>query len=228
MDDKYIFCTKCGNKCLDGDSFCGKCGTKLYDIIEDSVSGEVENEEYQQEAINITLNCIGKKIIINSDNIIINKLVGKNVEIPVNSITGIRYEEGSLKKNGTLCIRWHGKKEIEDSSTFYYSNNDIVEEIVKGINEKIQNPDRPLRIINRDKIGLLKQVSMGVRNDKGFNEKAKLEELERQGIPYCPKCHSTSLSANKRGWKLSSGLIGSSKVLVTCLNCGHQFKPGKK
>lgn len=43
----------------------------------------------------------------------------------------------------------------------------------------------------------------------------------------CPKCGSTQLSANKKGWTMTTGLIGSSNVLITCLKCGKQFKPGK-
>lgn len=58
----------------------------------------------------------------------------------------------------------------------------------------------------------------------------------------CPKCGSTQLSANKKGVGLGkaavgaiavgplglvAGGIGKNKVLITCLNCGKQFKPGK-
>jgi predicted nucleic-acid-binding Zn-ribbon protein len=57
----------------------------------------------------------------------------------------------------------------------------------------------------------------------------------------CPKCQSTQLSANKKGFSagkaaagailtggigLAAGAIGSNKILITCLNCGHEFKPG--
>lgn len=63
-----------------------------------------------------------------------------------------------------------------------------------------------------------------------------------QGVACCPKCGSASLSANKKGFGigkavigrstignigLTAGNIGAKKVLVTCLNCGKQFKPGK-
>lgn len=58
--------------------------------------------------------------------------------------------------------------------------------------------------------------------------KAKLAKLDEEGTPYCPKCYSTSLSANKRGWKWTTGLIGSGKILITCMKCGHRFKPGKR
>lgn len=59
---------------------------------------------------------------------------------------------------------------------------------------------------------------------------------------HCPKCNSTSLTTNKKGFSgknavagavltggigLLAGTIGSNKVLITCLNCGKQFKPGE-
>lgn len=74
-------------------------------------------------------------------------------------------------------------------------------------------------------------------------EKERVRQMDRDGIVYCPKCHSTSLSANKKGFGvgkaivgagllgpfgLTAGNLGSGKVKVTCLNCGHQFKPGRK
>jgi hypothetical protein len=43
----------------------------------------------------------------------------------------------------------------------------------------------------------------------------------------CPKCQSTSVHAGKRGWKMTTGFLGSSKIIITCLQCGHKFKPGK-
>ena len=58
----------------------------------------------------------------------------------------------------------------------------------------------------------------------------------------CPKCKSNQLSANKKGFSfknalfggvltggvgLIAGTIGSSKVRITCLNCGKVFKPGE-
>lgn len=81
-------------------------------------------------------------------------------------------------------------------------------------------------------------------------EKKRLTDLDAQGIPYCPKCHSTSLSANKKGFGIgkavvggltgaalagpvgllgaTAGNIGAKKVRVTCLKCGHEFWAGGK
>ena len=55
----------------------------------------------------------------------------------------------------------------------------------------------------------------------------------------CPKCGSTQLTATKKGFELAIGSIftggtglfdesfGSGKVELTCLKCGHSWKPGK-
>ena len=81
------------------------------------------------------------------------------------------------------------------------------------------------------------------------NKKAKLEEkehinqLDKEHIPYCPKCHSTSLQYLEHRKKLSIGRAvvggalagGAGAVLggltskkykgkIKCLNCGHTRK----
>lgn len=58
----------------------------------------------------------------------------------------------------------------------------------------------------------------------------------------CPKCGSNQLTANKNGFSgkkaiagavltggigLLAGTIGSKKIVITCLGCGYQFKPGE-
>ena len=65
--------------------------------------------------------------------------------------------------------------------------------------------------------------------------------MENQKPICCPKCGSNQLTSNKKGFSggkavaglvltggvgLLAGTIGSNKVLITCLNCGNQFKPG--
>ncbi len=58
----------------------------------------------------------------------------------------------------------------------------------------------------------------------------------------CPKCRSTQISANKKGFsggKAVAGVIlvggigalagtsGSNKIKITCLSCGYTFEPGQ-
>lgn len=73
-------------------------------------------------------------------------------------------------------------------------------------------------------------------------ENERLKELDKQHITYCPKCHSTQITAQKKGFGLLKGAagiaiagpcgilaagIGKNKIILTCMNCGYQFKPGK-
>src|ERR1019366_2699786 len=42
----------------------------------------------------------------------------------------------------------------------------------------------------------------------------------------CPRCGSDQVHAEKRGWRWTTGFIGSGKILITCLRCGNRFEPG--
>lgn len=69
--------------------------------------------------------------------------------------------------------------------------------------------------------------------------KQRIASNKQEGVACCPKCGSTSLSANKKGFGIGkavvgaaltggiglvAGNIGAKKVWVTCLNCGHRWK----
>lgn len=78
---------------------------------------------------------------------------------------------------------------------------------------------------------------------KKDDRKEKIAELDASGQVYCPKCLSTSISGDKKGFGigkavigaaafggigLTAGNIGSKKAICTCLKCGYQWKAGKK
>ena len=59
----------------------------------------------------------------------------------------------------------------------------------------------------------------------------------------CPQCGSAQITGTKKGYSggkavggalilgpfgLLAGLHGSKKIMITCLNCGHQWEAGKK
>jgi len=60
----------------------------------------------------------------------------------------------------------------------------------------------------------------------------------------CPKCGSTNVHADKKGFSTGkavvgtlvgnpvvgaiAGTLGSNKIIMTCLNCGYNFKPGEQ
>jgi tellurium resistance protein TerD len=80
--------------------------------------------------------------------------------------------------------------------------------------------------------------------------KQKIEENERldklglneDDLIRCPKCGSTQITSGNKGFSvgkavvgdivagpvgLVAGAIGSKKTIITCLNCGHEWKAGK-
>lgn len=80
-------------------------------------------------------------------------------------------------------------------------------------------------------------ISVAYIYSKSEGEKAtnkKQEELRKKNqenaklndVVKCPKCLSTQVSANKRGYTLTTGLFNSQDVYVTCLQCGHRWKAG--
>jgi len=70
-------------------------------------------------------------------------------------------------------------------------------------------------------------------------KKQHIKDMDDQGIPYCPKCLSTSLSAQKKGVSVAKGLagaailplgilaggIGRNNIELHCLKCGNKFRP---
>lgn len=81
-------------------------------------------------------------------------------------------------------------------------------------------------------------------------EAAKIRDIEskrrmheNEGVVCCPKCASISLNSSKEGFNIGNALFatamfgeiglvagnaGAKDVKITCLNCGHKFKPGDK
>lgn len=88
-----------------------------------------------------------------------------------------------------------------------------------------------------------RETKQAENRKKSREDGIKRKEQEKNN-PTCPKCGSTALSANKKGFGLGKavagglitggavgllgGFIGSNKVEVTCINCGHKFIAGKK
>lgn len=82
-----------------------------------------------------------------------------------------------------------------------------------------------------------------IHKEETKTKRERIAENKRNGVACCPKCGSTSLSANKKGFGIGKAVIGAAitapiagpiglvagnagakKVWVTCLNCGHRWK----
>lgn len=78
------------------------------------------------------------------------------------------------------------------------------------------------------------------RNEEpGICDEIASTPIEEEPIR-CPRCQSTKLTANQKGYGLGKGVagglllgsvgllggfIGSKKIVITCLKCGYQWKP---
>lgn len=47
------------------------------------------------------------------------------------------------------------------------------------------------------------------------------------GVIRCPRCGSTSITTGQRGYKLSTGFLGSNKTVNRCAKCGHKWEPSR-
>ena len=216
----------------------------MYTKIDIYVNGGMYMED-------ILINGVGKKITINNDIVKISKTIGKDKEIPLTEITNIDFEKGTMSKNGTITIEWNNinGKLSEESIIFRYSNNDIVEEIVKAIVRYLEEPEKGLVINKKEKISFFQQVNIEAKNevkiklDLKNEEKERLAKIKREKIPYCPKCKSTNLTTTNKKLSVGRAVVGgallggvgavlggltSKKVDLLCMNCGRKFKPGKK
>ena len=57
--------------------------------------------------------------------------------------------------------------------------------------------------------------------------KTRYSNVYEEKIPTCPRCGSTYITAGARGVNMTWGLIGASKTVNRCANCGHTWKPRK-
>ena len=77
------------------------------------------------------------------------------------------------------------------------------------------------------------------RQTEQQRQQLQLQQKQYDKMMKCPRCGSTSLSGNKKGYGIGKGVvgaailgplgliagnIGSGKVIITCMKCGHKFK----
>ena len=95
-------------------------------------------------------------------------------------------------------------------------------------------------------MGFKEWFKEGMQENKARLEAEAMEhikrkaELDAQGVVYCPKCLSTSISPQKKGFSvgkalvggaltggigLLAGAIGSNKIDLYCMKCGNKFRP---
>jgi len=84
-----------------------------------------------------------------------------------------------------------------------------------------------------------KELEEARRHTEQHDRELRLQKKQFDSMMKCPRCGSTSLSGNKKGYGIGKGLVGaavfgpiglvagnlgSKKVIITCMKCGHKFK----
>lgn len=99
--------------------------------------------------------------------------------------------------------------------------------------------EKPREVLIKD-IPTLEKKLVELNLFTGNTQKIDINKVTTE--VHCPKCGSVSVTAQKRGFSVPNaivgavftlgigalaGSIGKNKINITCLSCGHQFKPGQ-
>lgn len=263
-----MFCPNCGNDCGDA-NFCSNCGHDLRRAVNQdglSVSRTHETNRVEHKVIEYPEPPIGRYnnhdhdyIEIKRDSVFIYK---KNFlqkptshEIPFSEIRCVTHGDlgflgGFLsvrdKKNQSPPLLTDRNAYIDETSLSFsrYQSSDFRKvydflKVCADLNSPSGIQDNPY---SGDPDTVRRNIEYSM-NSKRAERKAKIAELDASGQVYCPRCLSTSVTANQKGFGfvrgalgasvgldvgLIAGGIGSKKVICTCLKCGYKWKPGKK
>lgn len=143
--------------------------------------------------------------------------------ISYNQLVTVYFREGTRGRSGSLTVRWLGNQYLPlpvnenrvDITSVYFRNKDTREfyrlyNFLKTVAER--NHIETISFANRQ------------------------AQLESQGILYCPRCLSTQISVQKKGFNMVRGVsgnnlvpglgmlagtVGANKLVRSCPYCGH-------
>ena len=178
----------------------------------------------------INYNCIRDIDVIDNNKLkfILEDLEGKK-EVVFKLTSKIEKIYNTIRQNANL-----GYKEIE-RKTLGQQLGEVKNQFVEEVKYNIEN----------------KQIETKQVKEKKPTERDRIKQLKKDRIPYCPKCHSTSIQYVERRKQLSigRGIVGGAigavlsggittvagaavggltsknyKGKIRCLNCGHTWK----
>ena len=220
-----MFCFKCGAEISDESDFCMKCGTE---ILHHNKTEIEEVNSISTIPMNATIKSAFVSTIIVSETEISYKSGLKSETIKVSDISDIRYTAGTPSENGRLFITANGKSY---NVMFFFNNNKKIAELCGYFSALSNNTFIPMEVTTSTS----SQTGETQHEEKTLSKRQRIKE---NGIACCPKCGSTSLTANKKGFGVGKAVIGTAvagpiglvagnkgakKVRITCLNCGNQW-----
>ena len=134
---------------------------------------------------------------------------------------------------------------FEDYLQQYTSSNDYTEKHSKIIaisdnaipslikKFKQYNMNHGLQQLNRQKADSIvhEKVAQHMESVKHIralsvhNDNVQPDLSDERHLIKCPRCGSTQISTGARGWKWTTGVIGSGKTVNRCANCGKTWEP---
>lgn len=191
-----------------------------------------------------------------------NSIIKPHVDALANIIS-VNIDELISKYKQYVYIDEHGKKRLhkfrQDCDQFTLTKLMPVlknerQNVILSFNEKypdFENNSKLLKLLDdriiilcRDEIDSKVEFyiehnaldNFTIKQMQPINERSSVEA----DLIKCPKCKSTQITANKKGFGVGKavvgvaltggigalgGFIGSNKVVITCLKCGNQWKP---
>lgn len=164
------------------------------------------------------------------------RIIDKNGNtVDVDRLAGVYLSAGELRAYFRKCTNY-SNEEINELAAYIDENIDGNDYgFLEGFAEKMK--------IEADAMAL--SPAQQYESQRPLTKRERIRENKRNAIACCPKCGSTSLSANKKGFGivkgglgalaggltcgvgavvgLGAGNINAKKVWVTCLNCKHRW-----
>lgn len=261
-----MFCQNCGNDCKEF-KFCPECGCDLR-----TVNKPVEVFECVSESISAPEKICGvygknQEMKVAKDGLTLRENGAERL-IHYSDVRKVNINRASPQKDGVLDMKLNDDSNV--SVSFAVSENTSIFQVFLFLKEIAPEKEEPEKRNVAQEMIAAAQQARAYEKEKGYvpayrilkepetfsanelswypgkkkdDRKAKIAELEKAGEVYCPKCLSTKITAQKKGFGfirgalgasvgidvgMIAGGIGSNKILCTCMKCGYQWKPGKR
>lgn len=124
------------------------------------------------------------------------------------------------KENDYICPICHNNMtQLEIDTDDYF--------VMRHVSKDVNFIEAMIKLHDEDIIEYESRMSQFRANDQWYQEKhnPKPEVKSKPDVLTCPKCGSTAVTTGARGANHFWGLIGASKTVNRCGNCGHTWKP---
>ena len=181
----------------------------------------------------------GLSVVNVSDSEITYEEKGKSGTIPIADVSGFEVTTGTFSEYGYLTITENGNvHKVNFVSTYNKDFINLQKELgYTNVNEPdtVKKPKEP-----KPKKSIAQMEAEMPESWKAKQaEKAKVEQMKKDKIPFCPKCHSTSITYKDKKLSVGRAVVGgaiaggagailggltSKGGKLKCLNCGHEWK----